>query len=370
MKLDNAFLDKLHRLGAKPGHTYGAPVAKKLSLLLRPSFIARPGRTLVWGDWSNIEARVLPWLAASDGAEETLDIFRAVDKDPTLPDIYMRTGAALRHDDANELWAAYTAGEGHPGYDYAAEARQAFGKVPVLSLGFGGGLGALQAMATNYGVYLDTQTGKDVVKRWREENRWAVDFWGRHGRNESYGLWGAACSALENPDTIYEAGRVAYVYDRGYMGGTLFCALPDGIKTLKYPGIKWEWRKVKDKKTKEETEKFQLTFIKGYGRSALWYGKLAENITQAVAALVLKRTLKILDKAWCRNPDGSARRYRDFMPVVMHTHDEAVTEVFTMFREQAEVELKRLMETNEEWDAGLPLAAEIKSLWYYTKSKI
>ena len=59
------FLDKFSRLGAKPDHDFGDPVAKKLGLLVRPAFIADPGRTLVWGDESAIEARVLPgWRTA------------------------------------------------------------------------------------------------------------------------------------------------------------------------------------------------------------------------------------------------------------------------------------------------------------------
>src|SRR5690606_34011195 len=64
-----------------------------------------------------------------------------------------------------------------------------------------------------------------------------------------------------------------YVYDKSYLGGTLFCALPCG-RLLTYPSIKWEWREVEDKKTGKLVDRYQLTFMKGYGRSALWYGKL------------------------------------------------------------------------------------------------
>ena len=38
------------------------PVARTLSLLIRPTFVASPGKVFVWSDWSQIEARVLPWL--------------------------------------------------------------------------------------------------------------------------------------------------------------------------------------------------------------------------------------------------------------------------------------------------------------------
>ncbi len=368
MKLDNDFLDKLHRIGAKPGETYGDPVAKKLALLLRPAFIARPGKTLVWGDFSNIEARVLPWLAASDGAEAKLDIFRAVDRDPKVPDVYMRTGCDLTGRDLDEMWAALK-DEDNPLFHMAGETRQAYGKVPELSLGFGGGLGALLAMASNYGVYLDTKTAKRVVSDWRAKNSWAVDFWGKHTRNTSYGLWGAANSAIEHPDTPYEAGRVAFVYDPAYMGGSLFCALPD-TRILTYPSIKWEWREVKDKKTGELVDRYQLTYVKQYGRVAAWYGKFAENVTQAVAASVLRRTMKRVDRDWHRNDDGSYRRYSDVLSMVMHTHDELVNEVDERMVESASTMLRGIMERNDDWDEGLPLAADITSNWYYTKSKV
>ena len=56
------------------------PVARKLALIVRPALIAGPGKVFVWSDWSAIEARITPWLAASEGAEQVLDIFRANDR--------------------------------------------------------------------------------------------------------------------------------------------------------------------------------------------------------------------------------------------------------------------------------------------------
>lgn len=360
--VDDIFLDAFHALGAPDGEKFGARPAKKLSMLIRPAFIAEPRHTLLWGDWSAIEARVLPWLAASPGAERKLDIFRANDKDPSRPDIYIATACELTGEDPEEMWEAYQT-KGHPRRDEAKKLRQAQGKVPELSLGFGGGLGALQAMATNYGVYFDEASAREMVSGWREANGWARSFWGSHGRNGSYGLWGAINSAIENPDTVYPIGRVAYVYDRSYMGGTVFCALPDG-GLLTYPGIKWEWREVEDKKTGEIEDKYQLTFVKGYGRVALWYGKQAENITQAVAARILRRTLKRLDRAKSRDLGPC----RVWMPVVMHTHDEAVLEVSEDMVEFARPQLLYEMERNDDWDEGLPLKAEISQSWYYTKA--
>lgn len=344
---------RLERIGAAPDKIN--PVNRTLSLTVRPAFIAAPGKTLVWGDFSAIEARVLPWLAGSRRAEKKLDIFRGNDKDPSRPDIYIATACDLTGGDAELCWAAYR-DKHHPDNKAMKKLRQAQGKVPELSLGFGGGLGALQAMATNYGVYLDDVAAKKMIDGWREANGWAKAFWDQ--------LWEAATSAVERPGEVFSAGRVAYVYDAGYLGGTLLCGLPSG-RTLKYPRIKWEKRPRMDKATGkpildhngEPELVWQLTYWKGYGRSALWYGKCAENITQAEAGSILRRTLVKLD-------DDCG----DWMPVVGHTHDEAVTECDEADEADAKATLKEIMEENDDWNDGLPLAVEITSNWYYTKA--
>lgn len=331
---DSAFLDSL-------AERYG-PVARTLGRLIRPTIIADPGRTLVWGDWSAIEARMLPWLAGSRGADKVLDIFRSNDADPSAPDIYMiQAGMILEKDPA----------------DVTKDERQAFGKVPVLSLGFGGGEGALLAMAANYGVHIGENMRARIVESWRSGNAWARHFWGRHTRDESYGLWGAFNSALENPGMIYEAGRVAYVCDRDYLGGTVFCALPSG-RLLTYPSVKVRELKFKNKMTGEDETKVNLSYRRGYGYSGLWYGKLAENVTQAEASTLLRRLLVKLEQP------GIVER----MPAIGHTHDEGVTMPLERDTEWAKVKLLELMETNDDWNEGLPLKAEISSNWYYSKA--
>ena len=324
MQLNSVFLDKFAEFG---------PVSRNLSWLIRPSLIAKPGHTLVWGDWSAIEARTLPWLAASRGAEAVLDVFRANDADPSAPDIYEIEAGNVYGKDPKDV----------------TKDERMVGKVDVLSLGYGGGNGALGAMATNYGIYLSDDQKTELVHMWRDNNPWARRFWNQ--------LWEAALNAMDTPDTPYTAGRVAYVYDPDYMKGTLFCALPCG-RILPYPRIKWEQREVENKQTGELELKNQLTYLKGYGRAALWYGKQAENVTQAVAGSILRRTL-----VWLEGEGVGV--------TVGHTHDEIVREVSEDLERYIDGErhfLRSQMEHNDEWDQGLPLKAEITDNWYYTKA--
>src|SRR5262249_42274213 len=147
------------------------PVARKLALLVRPALVALSGKLFVWSDWSAVEARITPWLAASPGAEKVLDIFRANDRDPSRPDIYTVAAADVLHRDP----------------DAVTKPERGIGKVSTLALGFGGSVGALQRMALNYRIHLDDAETRRIVEAWRAANSWAPEFWGAHRDGESFG---------------------------------------------------------------------------------------------------------------------------------------------------------------------------------------
>jgi len=279
-------------------------VMDTLASMLRPAIMAAPDHEFVCGDWSSIEARVLPWLAKAD---HILDEYREIDANPDLPDMYEREAARMSMDD-----------------------RQ-IGKVAILSLGFQGALRALQAMARNYGIHIEDEFGDKVVKRWRGANKWAPNFW--------YACIGAAKKAMKHPGYAYDAKRLFYVYDEDW--DTLWCILPSG-KALAYPQprlqggdltcIKANW-----KPAAGETE---------WPRVDLYGGLLAENATQAVSAEILQGGLRLMEEYdW---------------PVVGHTHDEILCEVLDDEVDECEQTLRWVMLTNPEWSEGLPLNC---SLW-------
>lgn len=55
---------------------YGKRVTDVLKLMLRPALVPADGHVFVVADWSAIEGRVNPWLAASATGEAKLDVFR------------------------------------------------------------------------------------------------------------------------------------------------------------------------------------------------------------------------------------------------------------------------------------------------------
>jgi DNA polymerase len=319
------------------------PVARKLALLVRPAIIAAPRKTLVWADYSAIEARITPWLAKSLDAERVLDIFRANDRDPSRPDIYTIAAAGILHKEPNAV----------------AKIERQTGKVATLSLGFGGSVGALTRMALAYRIHLDPAEARRIVDAWRAANPWAPEFWGRHRDGESFGLWGAAMTAWESPGLISRAGRIAFTYHQDYLGATLFMALPSG-RLLSYPRPRWRDVDVLDKDGKlTGTKRTELSFRRAHRRTKLWAGIFCENSVQASAADILRQTVTRIET----NPALTWIRIR------MTCHDEIVAEVDESRAEEAKAILRREMLIVPDWAEGLPLASDESCCAYYTKSK-
>lgn len=320
------------------------PAGKPLSQLIRPAIVAPRGRTLVWGDWSAIEARVLPWLADSPGATDVLDVFRASDADPDAPDIYMREAGNIR-------------GKNPANVD--SDERQE-GKVAVLSLGFGGARGALQAMAVGYGLSLSDAEADRIVNLWRENNQWARDFWNQ--------LWDAFRNCMESPGTTYTAGRCTFVFEPDFMR-TVFMFLPDG-RPIQYPSCRWGKRVVEDEfGNKEEREGF--VYRRGDETRSIWYGTLAENATQGTAGSRLREALTVLSPA--PQLDERGWEIEEITPgeVVGHTHDEVIMECDEDEQSihDCALSLYGEMMRTPGWLSGCPMAAELTSNFYYTKAK-
>ena len=312
------------------------PVARKLSLLIRPAFVPQVDNVFVWSDWAQIEARVLPWLCDHmPGARERLEIFRAVDADPSVPDIYTRTAAQLSGLSIAEV---------------TKPIRQR-GKVAELALGFCGGVGALQAMAAGYGMHFSDEEAQKIVDSWRAANPWAQAF--------SRELWEAMRAAMANPHDYFKAGRVGFCFLPGYLGGSLLCELPSG-RCLTYRAIRWQDVDVLDEDDKPTGQKQkEMMYSRAYGRVKLWPGVLVENFTQATAADILRGTLERLH-------DNEAA---DWMPVRLHTHDEILCECTVADADAAEHELKWVMREGFDWSKGLPIMSEETIAYYYTKDE-
>lgn len=277
---------------------------ERISKLLRSMLVASPGYTLKVADLSQIEARVLPWLAED---EDTLDIFRA------KRDLYVETAARIFR----------------VPYDKVDKAQRFAGKVASLALGYGGGVGALQKMAAGYGQPLDDAFAQEIVDKWREANGTIKSWWYEMGK--------AAFAALRNPGVPYKARRVSWLYRKPF----LLMKLPSG-HYIPYFRPKVEIAE----KSWGEIE--QITYFgtnqktKKWERLALWHGLACENGTQALARDVMTHNM----------PAVEAAGYN----ILLTVHDEIVTE--SPIGHGSVDELCSLLATNPPWAPGLPLAAE------------
>jgi DNA polymerase len=289
-------------------------VMNTLSKMLRPAIIPEKGKSLIVSDWSAIEARILPWLANDPEADLRLEIFKRGD------DIYVETAK-----------------------DIGTDSRQ-IGKVAELALGFQGAVVAFQSMAKNYGLNISDAEAQKIVDAWGAANQWAVRFWRE--------LEVAAREAMRSPNQMIPAGMVDYVYWPDVMDGTLVCQLP-GLQLIQYPKARIEEVETKFGPRSQITA-LKASFkpkadAKEWPRGALYGGLLAENVTQATAAAILRESVRIL-------PD-----------VIAHVHDEIILEVPTRYADRDMLELTRIMNTPPQWADGLPLAVEASIMQRYGK---
>ena len=287
---------------------FGKRVTDVLKGMLRPALIPAPGHSFVVSDWSAVEARVTAWASADPQADEVLQVFR----------------------DGRDLYKREAAGIYRVPEDAVDSAQRQIGKVAILSLGFGGSIGAFAAMGRNYGVIMAESDARRIVDAWRRSNAWAVRYWAK--------LEDAYTRALRNPGREFSAGRVTYLFN----GQHLWYALPSG-RVLCYPFAKFEG----DEITYIKAAWKPAADAKEWPRARLWKGLACENITQAIAHDLLREALRQLPN------------------VVLHVHDEIVLESPDPEKD-AEL-LREVMCTPPAWAAGLPLNAEVEVMSRYGK---
>jgi DNA polymerase len=156
---------------------------------LRGTVIAPEGRKLLAADYSNIEGRVLAWLA---GEQWKIDAFSAYDRKEG-PDLYK---------------LAYAKAFGMSPDDVDKNQRQV-GKVMELSMGYQSGPGAFQVMATGYGVrigeqwdYLKSSASASVLDR--VQQAW-------ENRGKTSGMDGRTWCAAELLKTLWRDAHPATV---------------------------------------------------------------------------------------------------------------------------------------------------------------
>lgn len=301
-----------------------ASAADVLSELVRTALIARKGCRFIVADFSAIEARVLAWLA---GEEWRLKVFEEGG------DIYCASASQMFHVPVEKHGV-----NGH--------LRQK-GKISELALGYGGSIGALQAMGSRE-MNIPDEELKPLVDGWRKANPRIVQFWRSVGD--------AAMKAVRERTTV-RAGKVTFCCK----DGVLFAKLPSG-RTLAYIAPRLETGRFGstvityqsyDKTEKAANEEEEAPVTRRWQREETYGPKIVENLTQAIARDLLCAAMMNLEAAGYR--------------ICMHIHDECVIEM--PIGQGSLEEACRLMAIAPDWAEGLPLRADGEDdLSFYRKT--
>lgn len=315
---------------------------RALANAVRGCIIAPPGKKLCIADLSNIEGRVLVWLAGESWKLKAFSEFDAGNG----PDMYI---------------AAYARAFNVPVAAVQKSMRQ-IGKVMELALGYEGGVGAFLTFAAVYDMDLDEL----AVAVWASASSLAIENatgmynWTVKKKRSTFGLskevwiacevlkalwreahpnvkelWADAASAVraavKTPGVAFPIGAHLKVQRDGVWlrirlpSGRVLCYLDtqvDESGQLSYQGIN--------------------QYTRQWGRIKTYGGKIVENITQAVARDVMADRMPVIDKAGYE--------------IVLTVHDEILSETPDTDDFSSD-ELARLMATNPAWAGGLPLAA-------------
>jgi DNA polymerase len=326
---------------------------------VRGAIVAAEGCKLMVSDFKSVEARKTVWMA---GDEKGLQVFT----------------------DGLDAYKVAAAGIFGVPYDQVTDEQRQVGKVGILSLGFGGGIGAYSSMSRKYNIDLETlpplilttakpveieqakrtaetyqeelerritlkiekNIGKasfldrmsleaamscDIIKqRWRRDHKLVVDFWAT--------MEGAAIAAVKFPGTGTQAGR--YIkFQMSSCRRFLLMWLPSG-RCLRYykPRIV-----IKKKFGRNRDTLMYWRVVSGvWVLSETYGGKIFENAVQASSNDLLRYSMFTVENHG--------------FPIVMHVHDEAGSEILTGSRTLEEYNY--LMAMHDHWAEGMPMGSD------------
>lgn len=317
---------------------------------LRGVVIPAGGKKLAVADLSNIEGRVLAWVA---GEAWKLDAFRAYDAG-TGPDLYCVTAGIITGVDP---------------WKVEKSIRNSIGKVSDLASGYGGGCAGYQNFAQAYGVkladywdILQQTVNPALIQKaidnlatwgasgpadleisttewlaseacklaWRARHPATVKFW--------YGLGDAMKSAIRSWGTIHSVGQYIKVKGVNHAGNRwLVVRMPSGrFLTYFQPRLTTEGITYMGEASEDGKTSRHWTSVYTHGPKVT--GNICQTIARDILALGMARSEEL-----------------GYLPVLT-VHDEIITEVPDNC-DYSSKGLAEILSTNPEWALDLPLAA-------------
>jgi DNA polymerase len=274
------------------------PSRDKKKKTLKNAVIAPEGYMVINCDSSQIEARVLAWLAGQD------DVVKAFAEGR---DVYSEFATKIYKKPISK----------------ANPIERFVGKTCILGLGYGTGALKLQHTLKTQppGAVVTEDEAKDFVSIYRTQNDKIIEFW-----KECDNL-------LENLAKWPKDKKPHYLGEHRCLQ-----ASPEGIKLpnkmfIRYPELRKDTSEVNSR----------MVYKSRKGEVSIWGGSVVENVVQALARCVIGEQMLMI-----------AERYRPALTV----HDAVVCVVPEDEVEEANDFIIKCMNTRPKWASGLPITCE------------
>ena len=277
------------------------PSRDKKKKALKNAIIAPLDHTIINCDSSQIEARVLAWLA---GQDDLVKLFA----------------------EGEDVYSVFASKIYKRPISKADPVERFVGKTCILGLGYGTGALKLQhtLKTSPPGADLSEKDCKEIVDLYRNTNDKIIKLW----RDGDAAIERIANWKIGHKDTWYGKNNCLQIVKGGFR-------LPNGL-LIQYPELGLN--------TDEDKERYMYKSRKG--PVSLWGGSVVENVVQALARIIVGQQMIEIQK-----------RYK----IVLTVHDAAVCVVRDEDLQAAMSYIVEVMSKPPEWAKGLPVACEAKS---------
>ena len=273
------------------------PARDKKKKALKNAIVAPEDHVVINSDSSQIEARVLVWLA---GQDDVVD--------------WYREGRDVYSEFASKVYGRQIT--------KADKTERAVGKTCILGLGYGTGWSKLQqTLKIATGLNLDENECQRLVKVYREVNDKVIQLW----KTCDDALRDMAAWPTKKEPYYLDARNALLVTPKGIR-------LPNGLY-IHYPGLTWD---VSESKAK-------FVYKSRRGMISIWGGSVVENVIQALARIIVGEQMLEINK-----------KYRPVLTV----HDAVVCVVPETEVDEALSFITTTMSSPPLWATGLPVACE------------
>ena len=246
---------------------------------LKSSIIAPVGYTLVDCDSSQIEARVLAWLAGED------DLVKAFANNE---DVYVKMAAKIYHVKEKDV----------------TKEQRFVGKSTILGAGYGMGAVRFAEQLGAFGTKIEVDEARRIIQIYRDSNWRIAQFW-------------RECQNMLVSMSRGEVGAVGTNNLLTYRDNSI--KLPSGLR-MRYGDLEYE----------QGERGLEFSYMTRRGRTRIYGGKVTENVCQAIARCIMgeqmlaiakryKPVLTVHDSVVCCVPDDELDEARQYIEACMST---------------------------------------------------